>query len=193
MKGKEICKALKEIRRQIAWENDIPYVVSQCTYQGECRGTCPKCESELRCLERELAIRQGLGKAVAVAGISVSVCSALTACSPADTIRDIWETGVVQTVKDAIRPEKEADLEGVATVLEGSDVDAPEQDFDYDLYEGKEESESENQAAFLEGEAMAPPETQQEQNMEIEGDIALPEEGTECGGESVPAFGEAAP
>lgn len=88
MKGKEKCKALKEIRRQIAQENDIPYVVSQCTHQGDCKGTCPKCESELRYLERELALRQGLGKAVAVVGISTSVCAGLTACSPVDMVRD---------------------------------------------------------------------------------------------------------
>lgn len=80
MKGKDKCKALKEIRRQIAKKNDIPYVVSQCKYQGDCSGTCPKCEAELRYLEKELAIRQGLGKAAAVAGISISVCSFLTAC-----------------------------------------------------------------------------------------------------------------
>lgn len=90
MRGKEKCRALKEIRRQIARENDIPYAVSQCTYQGECRGTCPKCEAELRYLERELAIRKGLGKAVAVAGISASVCAGLTACSPMDRIQDIF-------------------------------------------------------------------------------------------------------
>lgn len=81
MKGKEKCKALKEIRRQIAEKNDIPYVVSQCKHQGDCLGTCPRCEAELRYLERELAIRQGLGKAAAVAGISVSVCASLTACA----------------------------------------------------------------------------------------------------------------
>lgn len=81
MKGKEKCKALKEIRRQIAEKNDIPYVVSQCKYQGDCLGTCPRCEAELRYLERELAIRQGLGKAAAVAGISMSVCASLTACA----------------------------------------------------------------------------------------------------------------
>lgn len=81
MKGKEKCKALKEIRRQIAEKNDIPYVVSQCKHQGDCPGTCPRCEAELRYLERELAIRQGLGKAAAVAGISMSVCASLTACA----------------------------------------------------------------------------------------------------------------
>lgn len=81
MKGKEKCKALKEIRRQIAEKNDIPYVVSQCKHQGDCLGTCPRCEAELRYLERELAIRQGLGKAAAIAGISMSVCASLTACA----------------------------------------------------------------------------------------------------------------
>ena len=75
MRGKEKCKALKEIRRQIAQQNDIEYVVSECSYQGECKGTCPKCEAELRYLERELAVRQGLGRAVAVVGISASVCT----------------------------------------------------------------------------------------------------------------------
>lgn len=83
-KGKAKCKALKEIRKQIADANDIPYVVSQCTYQGDCKGTCPKCEAELKYLERELAIRTNLGKAVAIAGISVGACSTLTACAPID-------------------------------------------------------------------------------------------------------------
>lgn len=91
MKGKEKCKALKEIRRQIAEKNDIPFVVSQCTHQGDCKGTCPKCESELRYLERELAIRQGLGKAVAIAGISIVACTAFTACSPTDTVTDFLQ------------------------------------------------------------------------------------------------------
>lgn len=89
MKGKAKCKALKEIRRQIAEENDIPYVVSQCTYQGDCKGTCPKCEAELKYLERELAVRQSLGKAVAVAGISVGLCAPLTACGPIDSLQEM--------------------------------------------------------------------------------------------------------
>lgn len=84
MKGKEKCKILKEIRRQIAEENDIPFVVSQCSHKGDCKGTCPKCESELRYLERELAIRQNLGKVVAIAGISMGTCAALTACTSKD-------------------------------------------------------------------------------------------------------------
>lgn len=89
MRGKEKCKALKEIRKQIAEKNDIAYAVSECTHQGDCRGTCPKCEAELRYLERQLELRKNLGKAVAVAGISVGACTMMTACSPFDIIHDV--------------------------------------------------------------------------------------------------------
>ena len=74
-KGKQTCKILKEIRKQIAAENDIELVVSECTYQGDCKGTCPKCESEVRYLERELEKRQRMGKAAMVAGLSVGLMS----------------------------------------------------------------------------------------------------------------------
>jgi len=80
MKGKAKCKALKEIRKKIAEENSIEYIVSECTHQGDCKGTCPKCEAEVRYLEKELALRESIGKAVAVAGVAASVCLGLTAC-----------------------------------------------------------------------------------------------------------------
>lgn len=79
MRGKNKCKALKEIRKKIAENNDIEYIVSECTYQGECKGTCPKCEEELRYLESELAKRQKLGKTLAIAGISIGICGGLAA------------------------------------------------------------------------------------------------------------------
>ena len=72
MKGKNKCKILKEIRQKIADENDIPFVTSECTHKGDCRGTCPYCEAEVRYLEQELSKRRSLGKAVTVAGIAVS-------------------------------------------------------------------------------------------------------------------------
>ena len=89
MKGKEKCKALKEIRQKIAEQNDIAFAVSECTHQGDCRGTCPKCEAELRYLERQLEIRKNLGKAVVVAGISAGICAPLTACNPIEAIGDV--------------------------------------------------------------------------------------------------------
>ena len=57
-KGKTTCRMLKEIRRQIAEANDIEYVVEECQYKGDCKGTCPKCEAEVRYLESQLHNRQ---------------------------------------------------------------------------------------------------------------------------------------
>ena len=79
-RGKQTCKILKEIRKQIAEENDIELVVSECTYQGDCLGTCPKCEAEVRYLERELEKRQRMGKAAVFAGMSLGTLFAATSC-----------------------------------------------------------------------------------------------------------------
>ncbi len=45
--GKTVCAALKQIRIDIAKSNGIFYEPSTCHYEGECPGTCPKCEHEL--------------------------------------------------------------------------------------------------------------------------------------------------
>lgn len=72
-RGKQTCKILKDIRRQIAEANDIEFVTSECRYKGDCLGTCPKCEAELRYLEERLRARSLSGKAVAIAGISAGM------------------------------------------------------------------------------------------------------------------------
>ena len=71
-RGKRTCEILKDVRRKVAQENGIPLVERECTHEGDCRGTCPYCEAEVRYLERELSKRRALGKAVTVAGIAVS-------------------------------------------------------------------------------------------------------------------------
>ena len=71
-RGKHTCKILKEIRRQIAEANGIDLTISECRYKGDCAGTCPKCESEVRYLEQQLRDRRMSGKAVALAGISAA-------------------------------------------------------------------------------------------------------------------------
>lgn len=80
MNGKSKCKILKDIRRQIAVQNDIEYVTSECKYQGECSGTCPKCEAEVRYLEEQLRKRQLAGKAIAVAGIAAALVVTAAGC-----------------------------------------------------------------------------------------------------------------
>lgn len=71
-RGKQTCKILKEIRRQIAEANGIEFATSECRYKGDCLGTCPKCEAEVRYLEQQLRARSIAGKAVALVGISAA-------------------------------------------------------------------------------------------------------------------------
>lgn len=53
-RGRYICNTLKAIRKQIADANGIDYSPEECNYKGECMGTCPKCEQDVRDLEYEL-------------------------------------------------------------------------------------------------------------------------------------------
>ena len=73
--GKNICNQLKEVRKRIAEENDIPLEIEECSYKGECRGTCPRCEAEVRYLENALADRLRLGKVATVAGLALGLAA----------------------------------------------------------------------------------------------------------------------
>lgn len=42
------CDVLKDIRRRYCKENNIGLNIEDCNYQGRCKGTCPKCEEELK-------------------------------------------------------------------------------------------------------------------------------------------------
>lgn len=78
-KGRATCEYLKEIRRRVAAENGIELEIPHCDFEGECEGTCPQCEGEVRYLESELAKQGKVGKIIAVAGLAASL-SVMTAC-----------------------------------------------------------------------------------------------------------------
>ena len=117
MLGKEKCRILKQIRQRIADENDIPYVTRECTFRGECKGTCPRCESELRYLERELALRASLGKRVAVAALCASLGLSAAGCSPFGGRTPVGGDDLMgmMTYEPADTPEPEIELSGQAT------------------------------------------------------------------------------
>ena len=75
VKGKSTCKLLKDIRQQIADANGISYQPKECHHKGDCAGTCPACEEEMRYLERELKARKGNGFGMKVAGIAAGICA----------------------------------------------------------------------------------------------------------------------
>lgn len=201
MKGKEKCKALKEIRQKIAEQNDIAFAVSECTHQGDCRGTCPKCEAELRYLERQLEIRKSLGKAVVVAGISAGMCAPMVACNPIETIgdaiADVYYTinpgaapmeGAVEYIPP--EPELTGDAPYVPEDVAGMEGPAPDVEVDggleeYDPDDFSEPSEddldaicpTEEEAEELAGEIPLAPDSEEDteelDEYYLEGDIAI--------------------
>ena len=126
-KGKSTCKLLKDIRQQIADANGISYQPKECHYEGECAGTCPACEEEIRYLERELKARKGNGFGMKVAGIAAGICATVMPMTAAaqGVKPDSTANPPVQTTKKA--PIKVVDLsDGCASpvVVRGMVIDA---------------------------------------------------------------------
>jgi len=112
--GKNRCEYLKEIRKRIATENGIPLEQRECTFKGECSGTCPFCEAEMRYLEKELHKRRTLGKAVTVAGIALSSVMLFPACGPKNALQGEpelpSEPDTTLTVTDTVPADTVAEL-----------------------------------------------------------------------------------
>lgn len=66
MKGKEKCKFLREIRKNIAEVNGIAYEPRECNFEGECSGTCPFCEKEATDLLAALKEKESKGEEIKI-------------------------------------------------------------------------------------------------------------------------------
>lgn len=106
-RGKQTCKILKEIRRLIAEANGIEFITSECRYKGDCIGTCPKCEAEVRYLEQQIRSRSLAGKAIVLAGISAaSLAMLMPMTSEAQTpidIKGLPSDSIVTTRLDSVK------------------------------------------------------------------------------------------
>ena len=141
-KGKDICNELKALRRRIADENQIPLETEECTYKGECCGTCPRCDAEVRYLEDVLSHRLNLGKAATVAGLALGLAvgagvqaqnvADTAALKPvakeiSDTVVKVRVTGVVKNAKtnepepfvNVVARKNGKQITGAATDIEG--------------------------------------------------------------------------
>ena len=104
-RGRNICDTLKAIRKEIADANGIEYSPEECHFKGECRGTCPKCEQEVKDLEYELRLRQMAGTAIKVAGVAAGIV-AMTACSDGKIQRTVsdnakqWRAAIIKPTAD---------------------------------------------------------------------------------------------
>ena len=55
-KGKVTCEKLKAIRREVAEKLGIEYSPKECTFEGDCLGTCPLCQQETDMLMEQVRI-----------------------------------------------------------------------------------------------------------------------------------------
>ena len=129
--GKEVCLILKGIRQKIADANGISYQPKECHHKGDCTGTCPACEEEIRYLERELKARKGNGFGMKVAGIAAGICATvMPMTAAAQAVKpDSTANPPVQTTKKA--PIKVVDLsDGCASpvVVRGMVIDAEDKE-----------------------------------------------------------------
>ena len=61
MNGRQKCEMINQIRKKVADNNGIDFVIYDCTFEGNCAGRCAKSDSELNYLEKELEKRQNEG------------------------------------------------------------------------------------------------------------------------------------
>lgn len=104
---KEKCKKLKEIRKKVADKIGIDLHQSECTYEGSCSGTCPKCAMEEQRLNRAL-----LGKAALATGVA-AMSIGLAGCQQAETTLegDIEVSSTVQQLEgeEGYKPDSESE------------------------------------------------------------------------------------
>ena len=168
MRGKDKCKILKEIRQRIADENDIPYVTRECGYHGECTGTCPRCESELRYLEQQLERRRSLGKRVSVAALCVGMALASAGCAP--SVKQPTESMQTDLTGEVGPDESNIENLGGAAVNPGSDIE--ELSGEVGVYEPSSEPDSVDMTGNERTGAVKEPEPDY---IELSGDVAYPD------------------
>lgn len=150
--NKEKCKALKQIRKRIADVLDIDLHQRECTFEGKCSGTCPKCRQEEEQLNQAI-----LAKTAVAAGV-VTMAVGLSGCTPAakGTVEGVGPI----LIKNAVT---EQQLAGEEEYIPPEDE--LEGDTSYDSEENSTEDVNENttvEAYELEGDIMIAPSTDYE-------------------------------
>lgn len=159
MNGKNKCRILKDIRREIAKQNDIDLAVEECKFKGDCLGTCPKCESEVRYLEKELEKRRTLGKRVAVAGIVTSLALTSAGCSLLDKVIDTSTKGQLPTEESAVTEKTPLTTMTLGEVdLQGDIAYVPESETEEETAPESETEKKETKQPVILGMLVAPDE-----------------------------------
>jgi len=122
--GKKKCEVLKDVRKKIAEANGIAYEPHKCNHEGDCNGTCPACEQEVRYIENHLRRITKAGKAAVIVGAAAGLAALGSSCSHNPFIHE--PVGIVPCEVDTI-VELEGDVEAIPEdTIEVDSVESPQ-------------------------------------------------------------------
>ncbi len=160
---KEKCRELKKVRAQIAADLGVDLKQRECTYEGYCNGTCPKCKSEEMMLNLAIMKRQmesaDIKRRAATAGITAAAALSLSGCNIAEIGNLEGDVQVVPTIEE---------LSGTVEMLPSPEVE--------DIAGGIEYIEPQSSSEELVEGKLVVPETEE---WELAGDVIIFEETTE--------------
>lgn len=126
MTGKEKCEMLREIRAQVARENNIPLRQVPCDYQGEdCPGTCFACEREVGYLQKALDKRYEQGESVTLKRRQDETLKFRSETSPEDE-EDMDDLVIDEVIEDETAPGEE-DIRQLSRKLAEAGITTAEQ------------------------------------------------------------------
>lgn len=128
MYGKHKCEILKSIRKTIADLNGIEYDPEPCNHEGDCMGTCPRCDQETSWLMDQLRKKEAAGSPIRIDVESIEGLEQLVSepCEDEDDEKRI--VGMMERTPGIIAPPEPEELNG-KMMLQG-DIAPEDEDSD---------------------------------------------------------------
>ena len=119
MTNKEKCSELKKVRKTLADKLGINLNQRECTYEGECSGTCPKCKQEESILNSALLKKGAVILSATVLTAGLASCTLINTNEP-DLSGDVEVSEPNKTVENS------NDNTNITTELEGDMIEVEE-------------------------------------------------------------------
>ena len=113
-KHKKKCEHLREIRKNVAKAIGVELNQSECTFEGDCKGTCPKCRQEEQKLSKALLA----GSAVA-AGMALMLSGCTNKVEePIELEGDVAYEDVTEYQQESENSEEDLELTGAVEIVD---------------------------------------------------------------------------
>ena len=122
---KEKCKVLKQVRKKMADSLNIDLHQTECTYEGACSGTCPKCKQEEEMLNRALLKRTAMVASVGMLSVGLAGCQTITEGVVRPVISNLSGGGTSEEIMGGMEyiPPEEFEFEEEYSSLDDETID----------------------------------------------------------------------